>query len=157
MRHEAIDDFVDVTGGLVGMDSIVMEFPVAKDASIAGLKAGDKIEAILEVDFKKGYGELTRISKAPRRHRASLREGATATMKAANAHAYSLRVRCDSLLFPGHRDSRTVSDVLVQHQSGLRARELTPMGVVDRPDGGIRELTRPPDACPGLARSVDLR
>jgi len=65
VRHEAVDEFVDVTGELVGMDSMVMEFPVAKDASVAGLKAGDKIEALLEVDFSKGFGELEHIRKLP--------------------------------------------------------------------------------------------
>ena len=66
VRHEAVDDFVDVTGELVGMSSMVMEFPVARGASIEGLKVGDKIEATLVVDFTRGYGELDHIKKLPR-------------------------------------------------------------------------------------------
>jgi len=65
VRHEAVDDFVDVTGDLVGMSSMVMEFPVAKEASVEGLKVGDKIEAILVVDWTRGYGELDHIRRLP--------------------------------------------------------------------------------------------
>jgi len=65
IRHEAVDDFVDVTGDLVGMNAMVMGFPVAKDASVDGLKVGDKIEATLVVDWTRGFGELARIKKLP--------------------------------------------------------------------------------------------
>ena len=66
IRHEAVNDFVDVTGDLVGMDSMVMEFPVAPVASLKGLNVGDKIAAVLVVNFARGFGELDQIKKLPR-------------------------------------------------------------------------------------------
>jgi hypothetical protein len=65
LRHEAIDDFTDVTGAVVGMDSMVMPFPVADDTSLDGLAVGDKIEAILEMDWAEGTCQLERIKKLP--------------------------------------------------------------------------------------------
>jgi Cu/Ag efflux protein CusF len=65
LRHEAVDDFTDESGAVVGMDSMVMPFPVAQDASLDGLKVGDKIEAVMEVDWSQGFMQLERIKKLP--------------------------------------------------------------------------------------------
>jgi Cu/Ag efflux protein CusF len=66
LRHEAVDDFTDESGAVVGMDSMVMPFPVARGASLDGLAVGDKIEATLEVDWAQGFMQLERIQKLPR-------------------------------------------------------------------------------------------
>jgi Cu/Ag efflux protein CusF len=66
LRHEAIDDFTDESGAVVGMNSMVMGFPVAREASLNGLAVGDKIEAVLEVDWDQGFMQLERIAKLPR-------------------------------------------------------------------------------------------
>jgi Cu/Ag efflux protein CusF len=66
LRHEAVDDFTDETGAVVGMDSMVMPFPVGREASLHGLEVGDKIEATFLIDWNEGYMELERITKLPR-------------------------------------------------------------------------------------------
>lgn len=65
-RQKAIDDFTDITGVVVGMDSMVMPFPVARDTSLDGLSVGDSIEAILEIDWEQGRFQLEHIKKLPR-------------------------------------------------------------------------------------------
>ncbi len=42
-HHEAVDDFKDRTGKIVGMGAMIMDFPPAKGVSLAGLKVGDKV------------------------------------------------------------------------------------------------------------------
>jgi Cu/Ag efflux protein CusF len=66
LRHEAVDEFTDESGTVVGMDSMVMPFPVARSASLEGLSVGDKIEATLEVDWAQGFMQLEHIQKLPR-------------------------------------------------------------------------------------------
>lgn len=51
IRHEPIDDFADASGKVVGMGSMVMPFDVAPAVPVEGLRAGDKVEAVLAVDF----------------------------------------------------------------------------------------------------------
>jgi Cu/Ag efflux protein CusF len=63
LRHEAVDDFTDESGAVVGMDSMVMPFPVVQDASLDGLEVGDKIEAVMAVDWEQGYCLLEGIKK----------------------------------------------------------------------------------------------
>ena len=65
LRHEAVDDFTDESGAVVGMDSMVMPFPVARGNSLDGLAVGDKIEAVMEVDWSQGFMQLERIKKLP--------------------------------------------------------------------------------------------
>jgi Cu/Ag efflux protein CusF len=65
LRHEPIDDFVDGSGIVVGMDSMVMPFQVAADASLEGLAVGDKTEVVLEVDWAHGGYRLERVKKLP--------------------------------------------------------------------------------------------
>jgi Cu/Ag efflux protein CusF len=65
LRHEAVDDFTNETGEVVGMDSMVMPFPVEKKVSLAGLAVGDKIEVIMAIDWSEGYLLLERVRKLP--------------------------------------------------------------------------------------------
>ncbi|MFA7237973.1 MAG: copper-binding protein [Phycisphaeraceae bacterium] len=52
IRHEAIPDFVDDQGKVVGMMSMTMPFPVATGVSLEGLKVGDAIQFTFELDWK---------------------------------------------------------------------------------------------------------
>lgn len=49
IRHEAIDDFRDAHGEIVGMDSMTMPFPVAEGVPLEGVEAGDPIAFTFEV------------------------------------------------------------------------------------------------------------
>jgi len=51
VQHEAIPELVDLTGEVVGMDAMAMEFDVGADVDLAGLAPGDKILFTLEVDW----------------------------------------------------------------------------------------------------------
>jgi Cu/Ag efflux protein CusF len=51
IQHERIADFKDSSGQVVGMNSMIMDFPLAPGVSIAGLAKGDKVEVVLEVDW----------------------------------------------------------------------------------------------------------
>ena len=66
LRHEPIDEFTDETGKVVGMNSMVMPFPVGHGSSLKGIAVGDKIEATLVVDWDQGFMELQRITELPR-------------------------------------------------------------------------------------------
>lgn len=66
LHHEALDSFTSETGEVVGMDSMVMPFPLDKGVSLEGLAAGDKIEAVMVVDWAEGYMQLEHIRKLPR-------------------------------------------------------------------------------------------
>jgi hypothetical protein len=66
LRHEAVDDFTDETGAVVGMNSMIMPFPVGREASLKGITVGDKSEATFVIDWDQGFMELERITKLPR-------------------------------------------------------------------------------------------
>jgi len=51
LRHEAIDDFADASGRVVGMDSMAMPFPVRPGLALAGIAVGDKVQVRLKVDW----------------------------------------------------------------------------------------------------------
>lgn len=51
IQHERISDFKDSSGKVVGMNSMIMDFPLAPGLSIAGLAKGDKVEVVMEVDW----------------------------------------------------------------------------------------------------------
>lgn len=65
LRHEAVDDFTDSGGTVVGMDSMVMPFPVAREVSLGGLAAGDKVEAVMVMDWDQNDFLLERVRKLP--------------------------------------------------------------------------------------------
>lgn len=49
VHHEAIDDFKDDQGKVVGMSAMVMEFPPLKGVDVSQLKVGDKVEVAFSV------------------------------------------------------------------------------------------------------------
>lgn len=44
VRHEAIDDFKNRDGEMVGMNAMTMDFPPAKGVDLSNLKKGDKVK-----------------------------------------------------------------------------------------------------------------
>jgi hypothetical protein len=51
LRHEAIPDFVGQEGRVVGMEAMVMPLEVARSLPLDGVRIGDKVEIVLEVDW----------------------------------------------------------------------------------------------------------
>lgn len=51
VNHEAIDDFVDREGEMVGMNPMNMSFQVDEDVSLEGIGTGDVVEFKLRVDW----------------------------------------------------------------------------------------------------------
>jgi Cu/Ag efflux protein CusF len=66
IRHEAIPDFKDKSGAPVGMSSMVMPFPVAKDVSLAGLEPGDKIRFTFLMDWERNAFVIESLEELPR-------------------------------------------------------------------------------------------
>ncbi len=67
VRHEAVPDFKNADGEVVGMDSMSMPFPLADIALAGGVEVGDKIEMEFEVSWH-GDGNplrVTAIEKLP--------------------------------------------------------------------------------------------
>ena len=52
LRHEALPEFVDHMGNQVGMDSMAMPFPLARDVALEGVAEGDPIAITLVVDWE---------------------------------------------------------------------------------------------------------
>lgn len=50
--HEAIPDFTNREGQVVGMESMTMPFPVAEEVSLEGLQRGDPVELELRVHWE---------------------------------------------------------------------------------------------------------
>jgi hypothetical protein len=65
VRHEAIDDFADATGKVVGMDAMVMPFDVAPPLSAAGLSAGDRVVIRFSMDWKGSRLRVEAIERLP--------------------------------------------------------------------------------------------
>jgi len=65
LRHEAIPDFTDKSGAVVGMDSMVMPFPIPANLSLVGLTPGDKIEFVFSVDWAQSRYLVESIKKLP--------------------------------------------------------------------------------------------
>jgi hypothetical protein len=51
VAHQAIDNFVDRQGEVVGMDPMTMSFPLGPKVSLAGLALEDPVEFTLHVDW----------------------------------------------------------------------------------------------------------
>jgi Cu/Ag efflux protein CusF len=66
IRHEAISDFQDRTGAVVGMQPMVMPFRVGSGVSLAGLEPGDRIGFRFAVDWSANRMEIESIEKLPR-------------------------------------------------------------------------------------------
>lgn len=52
IHHEAIDEFTDIDGDVVGMNAMTMPFPLAEGVSLAGVAPGDKVRFTLEVEWE---------------------------------------------------------------------------------------------------------
>ncbi len=65
VRHEAIPGFVDRSGAVVGMPAMVMAFDLAPTASAEGLRAGDKVEVVLAVDWARPLLQVEEVRKLP--------------------------------------------------------------------------------------------
>lgn len=66
VQHEAIDNFVNGDGVVVGMPAMIMPFPLAKGVSLDGIEPGDKVEITFAVWWRpKGHWEATRIVELP--------------------------------------------------------------------------------------------
>lgn len=51
LNHEAVDQFMDRQGEIVGMDPMSMPYPVAKDLSLEEIQVGDVVEFKWHVDW----------------------------------------------------------------------------------------------------------
>ena len=65
IRHEAVPDFRDESGKVVGMEAMTMPFGLAPDADIATLAPGDKVAFTLEMRWK-ATSDIVRISRIER-------------------------------------------------------------------------------------------
>jgi Cu/Ag efflux protein CusF len=66
IEHEAIHEFVDFRGDVVGMDAMTMFFPLAEGVASEEIVAGDIVEFDLLVDWNaEPLSKITRIAKLP--------------------------------------------------------------------------------------------
>jgi len=65
VRHEAIDDFVDASGKVVGMDAMVMPFEVETALAEKDLAKGDKVEIRFTMDWGEPQLRVERIGRLP--------------------------------------------------------------------------------------------
>ena len=65
IRHEAVPDFRDEGGKVVGMEAMTMPFTLAPEAAIAGLAPGDRVAFTLEMRWK-ATSDIVRISRIER-------------------------------------------------------------------------------------------
>jgi hypothetical protein len=67
LQHEAVDNYVDRDGKVVGMDPMAMPFPVAAGVSLQGIAPADIVEFDLHVDWDAEDlpVTITRVRKLP--------------------------------------------------------------------------------------------
>lgn len=67
VHHEAIDNFVNAqTNQVVGMGSMEMPFPLAKDVKLEGLQVGDVVEITFEDFYKPSRKyQVIKVTKLP--------------------------------------------------------------------------------------------
>lgn len=70
LRHEAVPDFRDASGKVVGMDAMTMPFTLSADlppTALAGLAPGDRIAFTLEMRWEdpSEIARIARIEKLP--------------------------------------------------------------------------------------------
>lgn len=66
IEHEAVDDFVDRSGRVAGMNAMTMGFPLARGVDLAALAPGDVVEFVLHVDWESDRPvEITRLRELP--------------------------------------------------------------------------------------------
>ena len=66
VRHEAIPEFKNADGEVVGMEPMSMSFPLADLALVDGLAVGDRVEMSFDVSWHGGNPlSITAIEKLP--------------------------------------------------------------------------------------------
>jgi Cu/Ag efflux protein CusF len=65
IRHEAIPDFADRDGKVVGMGAMVMPFELGSDVALDGMREGDPVEVVLAVDWAGPSLRIERLTKLP--------------------------------------------------------------------------------------------
>ncbi|HYG70643.1 MAG TPA: copper-binding protein [Anaeromyxobacteraceae bacterium] len=65
LRHEAIDDFVDRTGAVVGMNAMTMPFPVEAALPLDGIAPGDKVRVRFSMDWEKSRMAVESVEELP--------------------------------------------------------------------------------------------
>lgn len=66
VKHEAIDNFVDASGEVVGMGVMEMPFPLAEGVSLEGVEAGDVVEVTFAVWWEpRRHYEATKVVELP--------------------------------------------------------------------------------------------
>ena len=66
IQHEAIKDFKNPDGEVIGMMSMTMPFPVGPGVSLEGIQPGDTVQFTFELRWKgKPPFQLTSIQKLP--------------------------------------------------------------------------------------------
>jgi hypothetical protein len=66
VAHQAVDDFVDRQGEVVGMDPMTMSFPLGPQVSLAGLAVDDPVEFTLHVNWSAAPPvRITSVHKLP--------------------------------------------------------------------------------------------
>jgi hypothetical protein len=63
VRHEAIDDYVDQWGTVVGMDAMEMSLPVEPPLSLAGFAVGDAVSLRFTVDYDAPSINIERLER----------------------------------------------------------------------------------------------
>lgn len=66
LRHEAIPDFADGKGAVVGMSAMVMPFAVAPGVSLAGIEPGDKVRFRFVMDWQRNAMEIEQVEELPK-------------------------------------------------------------------------------------------
>jgi Cu/Ag efflux protein CusF len=66
IRHEAIPDFKNAAGEVVGMQPMVMPFAVGPTVSLDGIEPGDKIRFRFTMDWPKNALQIESIEELPR-------------------------------------------------------------------------------------------
>jgi hypothetical protein len=65
IRHEAIPDFADRSGAVVGMNAMVMPFPVGRGVDLVGLAPGARIRFRFVMDWERNRMQIEAIEPLP--------------------------------------------------------------------------------------------
>jgi Cu/Ag efflux protein CusF len=65
IRHEAIPDFADRSGAVVGMNAMVMPFPLARGVDVVGLAPGARVRFRFVMDWERNRMQIVEIEPLP--------------------------------------------------------------------------------------------
>lgn len=65
LRHEAVKDFRNESGEVVGMPAMVMPFELAPAVELQGIRAGDKVEVLFAVTWSPPSVKVEELRKLP--------------------------------------------------------------------------------------------